>query len=225
MIKELFNLFFPHLCVCCGRVLNKQEYLICEYCKFDLPYTNYHTVTDNPIEQRFWGRVDIERATSLLFFSKGSKVQSIIHHLKYDNYPEVGVLLGRMAALMCSSFFHDVDCLVPVPLHLKKMKKRGYNQSSMICSGISDVLLIEQVSDLKRTVNANSQTKKSKIERYMNAIDNFEFSNSDSYSGKNIALIDDVITTGATLESCVMTIKKAQPKVKISVFTLCCAGL
>lgn len=220
MLHEIFSLFFPRLCLGCGCPLNECEEFLCEHCKFDLPFTNYHSVRDNPVEQCFWGKVPVERAASMLYYHKKGIVQSVIHSLKYRQCPEVGNYLGAMAAHCCGDFFCGMDYLMPVPLHKKKIRQRGYNQSHRIAEGIASVAEIAISEDLKRVVYTATQTHKDKFERYENTLHSFCLDNPQIYEGKHILLVDDVLTTGSTLESCVRAVLQAQPNVRISVFTL-----
>ena len=224
MFKEIFHLFFPRTCYGCGCILNDYEQFICEYCKFNLPITNYHKIKDNPAEEKFLGKVPIYKATSFLHYNKKGIVQSIIHNLKYKQCLEIGVYFGRMAALRSDDFFKDIDYIIPVPLHKKKLKQRGYNQSDMIAEGISQVTKIPINRDLSRTRYTETQTRKDQYERYKNTHGNFELIPSVNFDGKYIMLVDDVLTTGSTLEACVHAIINVQPSVKVCVFTLGIAG-
>lgn len=202
---DLLGLLFPNACNACGTTLYYGEHLICTKCLYDLPFTDYHIHADNRVAKQLWGRLSLNAAMAMLYFRKGSKVQSLIHNLKYNNKTEVGVLLGNKLGerLKSSSLYQDIDWIIPVPLHLKKLRIRGYNQSLYIAEGISKVLDVPfSEAELIRSAATESQTKKSRYNRYENMQDVFKVVKPDQLSGKHILLIDDVITTGATLEAC-----------------------
>lgn len=205
MFKDFINLFFPRLCVSCSRNLFNQEKIICIKCLFEIPKTNFHLYEDNPVAQLFWGRVNIQNATSYYFYIKGSKFQSLIHKMKYKNQPEIGSLLGIKlgSQLYESPPYQDVNLVVPVPLHPKKEKKRGYNQSQTIAEEIAKIFNVECVSDnLYRHSDTPSQTNRSRYNRFENVSLMFDLKYPEQFEGKHILLVDDVITTGSTLEAC-----------------------
>ena len=224
-ITDFFNLLYPDLCVVCGENLQRNEQHICLRCLNNIPKTNYHQQSDNPIEKRFWGKVSVFRATAFFFFQKGSPFQKILHVLKYKGNKEIGEQIGKYAAveLLESADFKSVDVIIPVPLHSSKYKKRGYNQSEWIGKGLSVVLEKPQdISTLKRVKENTTQTKKSVFERYENTEGIFECTDFKSLKGKHILLVDDVLTTGSTLEACVKALLKIEG-VRVSVFTLAVA--
>jgi ComF family protein len=220
-INHLVNLFYPNICQSCGNSLNEQEKVICISCQLRLPKTGFHMHEENPVARIFWGRVNLHAATSFLFFSKMGKVQNLIHRLKYKQQKEVGIVLGRMFGneLLNSPFFTDIDFIIPVPLHPKKTKIRGYNQSLMIANGLSESMGIEVNNDLQRKTHSSTQTKKSRYARWENVKDIFEILNTEKLEGKSVLLIDDVLTTGATLEACASVLSEI-PDIKISIATL-----
>jgi len=222
---DFIDLMFPNLCVVCGINLQKNEHQLCLSCFHDIPKTNYHLIQDNPIEKRFWGKVPISRATSYFFFQKGSSFQKLIHILKYQGNKEIGQLMGRYAAidLMDSPDFTSIDLIIPVPLHHRKYKSRGYNQSEWIGKGVSSILNKPlDISTLLRVRENTSQTKKSVFERFENTDGIFELSDRNVLEGKHVLLIDDVLTTGSTLEACVRALLETKG-IKISIFTLAVA--
>ena len=222
---ELLNLIYPNLCIICNEPLNKSENQICISCVQQIPRTHYHIQSDNPVEKRFWGKVNIFRATSFYFFHKGSPFQKLIHELKYKNNKEVGEVMGRLAAieLMESADFATVDFVIPIPLHPKKYALRGYNQSECIAKGISAVLKKPvDTSSLVRVMENTTQTKKSVYERYKNTSGIFEYKQGYIPDNSHLLLVDDVLTTGSTLEAAVEALS-AIPGVRVSVFTLAVA--
>jgi len=222
---DFINLMFPDLCVVCGVNLQKNEHQLCLTCLHDIPRTNYHLIVDNPIERKFWGKVPIHRATSYFFFQKGSSFQKLLHILKYQGNKEIGELLGKYAAmdLLDSPDFASVDLIIPVPLHPQKYRLRGYNQSEWIGKGISDILNKPvNTTSLQRIRENTTQTQKSVYERYENTEGIFQLCNKTELEGKHVLLIDDVLTTGSTLEACIVALLDA-PGIKISVFTLAVA--
>ncbi|OIP82865.1 MAG: amidophosphoribosyltransferase [Porphyromonadaceae bacterium CG2_30_38_12] len=225
LLLHFVSLFYPNLCLICGENLNKSEHQICLKCLHEIPRTNFHTHPNNPVEKRFWGKVDVWRATSFFFFTKGSPFQKLIHELKYHDNKEIGVIMGRYAAvdLMENDIFSSIDCIVPIPLHPKKFAKRGYNQSEMIGKGLSEILQVPQdYYNLRRLKANDTQTKKSVFDRYTNTAGIFNVVDVEKFSGKHILLVDDVLTTGSTIEAAVHELKKCKD-VKVSVFTLAIA--
>ncbi len=202
---DVIALLFPNLCNGCGLSLYGGEKVICLRCLADLPYTDFHLHQHNLVAKQFWGRLPFEAAMAMLYFKKGTKTQNLIHNLKYNHQTEVGVKLGNLLGerLQISEYYKDVDYIIPVPLHQKKEQQRGYNQSSYIAKGITaqlDVPIIE--NELIRTKTTETQTKKSRYTRYENMLTVFEINNPELIKNKHILLIDDVITTGATIEAC-----------------------
>jgi len=228
MIKiftDLIGILYPNICLICGENLLRNEEQICLKCLHDIPRTNYHLQQNNPVEKRFWGKVSIEHASSFFFFTKGSPFQKLLHELKYRNNKNIGVLMGQYAAseLINSSILSDIDYIIPLPLHPKKLRKRGYNQSEMISEGISK-LLNKPVNNelLIRTKETSTQTKKSVFERYENTIETFDVIDKNALQNKHILLVDDVLTTGSTLEAAIVALNKCEG-IKVSVFTLAVA--
>ena len=220
--EELLNLFYPNLCQACGNYLFKNETAICSHCLYQIPKTDFHQQKNNPVSILFFGRVKIEYAASYFTFSKGSKFQKLIHRLKYNRRIDIGIELGKHFAynLRKSEFFNDIDVIVPVPLHPKKQKMRGYNQSEVIANGMSKVMKIEvNTHNLYRSVYTESQTNKSKFDRWENVDNIFKLRNVTEFEGKHVLLVDDVVTTGSTLESCAMAILGVKDS-KVSIATL-----
>lgn len=224
-LRDLINLIFPATCAACGNVLLNNERIICLSCNYNLPRTNYHLEPDNPVELIFWGRVRIEYATAFYFFNKGSKFRHLIHELKYNGRKDIGIELGKIFGyeIMASDGFRTTDLIIPVPLHLKRLKKRGFNQSECIARGISEAMNKPMDTySLIRTVYSSTQTRKTRYDRWLNVEGIFRITDPTALSGKHILLVDDVVTTGATLESCATEILKVEGT-KVSVVVLAMA--
>lgn len=222
-LNDFIELFFPKICLVCSNNLLNQEELVCLQCLHELPRTNFHLEERNPVAELFYGRVRIEAATAFFAFNKGSNYQKLIHALKYKGMKEVGILLGTHFAidLEQSLVFSQVDLICPVPLHPKKEKKRGYNQSEFIARGIAERMgKTLSLGNLVRKVYTDSQTRKGRYERWENVEGIFELSDAEAFENKHILLVDDVVTTGSTLEACATTILLASPSTKVSIATL-----
>lgn len=227
MIKDFVSLIFPEVCLSCGKSLFKNEHCICTYCLYHLPKTNYHLKPENPVAMLFWGRANIHSAASCYSFAKGSKVQHLIHQLKYRGKKQAGITIGKFYGkeLLESEQFNSIDVIIPVPLHSKKKRKRGYNQSDLFAEGLSMSMNIEFKTDiLIRVAASGTQTKKSRFSRWKNVESVFEVLNEESLKGKHILLVDDVVTTGSTLEACAQSIFKI-PDTKVSIATIAFAKL
>lgn len=219
-ISDLVDLIFPRHCCVCGEALSRQESDICLNCLCTLPKIEPHHKEE--IEKTFWGKVEVERATSFIYYRKGSPYNALIHKLKYRNAPQIGVRLGAMAAdeMLPSGFFDDITLIVPLPLSKKKLRKRGYNQCDHIARGISGRTGIPVATDLiKRTKANETQTHKNRDERWQNVEGIFSVTKPESLEGQHILLVDDILTTGATLCSCANAIKSSCD-CKVSILTL-----
>jgi len=219
---DFISLLFPRLCYACGNHLLRNENLICTECYVVIPRTNYHTDMDNPVAQLFWGRCMIERAAAFSYYNKGSRIRNLIHNLKYKGIREIGYELGRIygLSLKSSGFTADIDLIIPVPLHPTKMRIRGFNQSEIISKGISDATgLAVDVKSLSRKTKSATQTKRSRYERWTNVEGIFQVIDPQTIMGRHILLVDDVITTGSTIESCTNELLNVKG-VKVSVVAL-----
>lgn len=225
VFKHLIQLIYPNLCLVCTENLMAGENLVCLSCLSKLPYTDYHLQASNPIEQRFWGKFPVEGAASLYFYQKATAGQQLLHALKYKGEKQLGEFLGRQLGVRLaeSAVFQTVDLVVPVPLHPKKYRKRGYNQSECICNGIAAALHVPvDFTNLERLVENPTQTRKGVYERWENTQGIFGVKDTALFAGKHILLVDDVLTTGSTLEACAQAILQAKG-VKISIATLAVA--
>lgn len=221
-IKDVFNLFFPRTCACCDEQLVRNEQVICLKCRFDLPLTNFTNENNNAVEQIFYGRLKIEFATALFFFRNKGKSQKLISQLKYQGKQEVGYMLGKWLGneLRSSDRFKGVDYILPVPLHPKKLKKRGYNQLTYFGNGLEEVLKIPFLENiLIKKSDTGTQTIKQRLERWKNVSEIFYLENKKIFENKHVLIIDDVLTTGATLEACALALSKTK-NIKFSFATM-----
>ena len=221
-LKDFFRIFYPDLCANCENQLEKNENTICTFCRHDLPLTNFTNYSENKIAKTFYGRIIIEKANTLLFYRKEGITKKLIHELKYKGNKEIGSFFGNWLGeiLKQNNEFSDINLIVPVPLHPKKLKQRGYNQVSKFGEKLSYHLnkpFLENV--LLRTSTSKTQTFKARFERFNNNDTKFQSNNTSSFKNKHILLIDDVITTGATIESCAKELQKTEG-VKISILTM-----
>lgn len=221
LFNDFLNLFFPQYCLGCETLLVKGEHFICTRCKIELPRTGFQTNPSNPVAQLLWGRALIENATSYFYFQKGNRLQHIIHHIKYKGEKEAGYELGYAFGLeLTETPFIDIDFILPVPLTRERLKKRGYNQSEWIANGIAEAIKRPVKKNvLYRTSSDGSQTHKNRFERWESVEENFAVENVSSIINKHVLLVDDVITTGATLEASANALLKI-PGCKVSIATL-----
>jgi ComF family protein len=220
-IQDVLHLLYPHLCIGCGSDLLESQETICLHCNNELPKTDFASLENNPIEKILLGRLPIEAAHSEYYFSKGQIIQYLIHALKYQGNKTVGQYLGAQIGntLMQSNRFQDIDLILPLPMFASKEYKRGYNQATIIAQGIAAQMNKTCQSDLLyRTHATQTQTTKDRSTRWANVRKSFGIKNPHSLEGKNILLVDDVITTGATLEACGQLIVDL-PKTKLYIAT------
>lgn len=225
MLKPLVNLFFPKVCYACHNLLNDNEETICVDCRHDLPVTNFHFDNNEAVAKALYGRAKIENGTSLFRFEKESIVQQLIHNLKYKGHENIGFVLGNWLGneLKTIEAYHDIDIVIPVPLHENKLKKRGYNQVANFGQQIAEALNADFKDDvLIKITNTKSQTSKSRFTRWMNTDELFALKNMDAIDNKHILIVDDLITTGATLEACISVLNQVN-SIKISVATMAIA--
>lgn len=225
MLTSVLNLFFPKVCFACQFQLSDFEHYVCTHCRHSLPVTNFHLDNDDTVLKAFYGRAKIEQATALLRFEKKSITQQLMHNLKYKGYQEIGVFLGQWlgAELKELKAYQNIDVVIPVPLHKKKLRKRGYNQVAKFGQEIALQLEIDYYDDvLIKITNTTSQVNKSRFSRWINNEELFAIQNKEKIQGKHILLVDDVITTGATMEACISVLNKAE-NVKISLASMAIA--
>ena len=226
LLSDLLSLLFPNLCAACGAGLHRGEVHICTRCLNELPYTDHHTDPANKAAKKLWGRIQFHAAMSLLHFRKGGRVQNIIHQLKYLNNRGIGLTLGRMMGekILQSAAFENIEVIIPVPLHRKRERSRGYNQSQCVAEGIAAVLQVPvNNTAIIRQVATRSQTNKNRFTRFENMKDVFSVVNTDGLIGSHVLLVDDVLTTGATIASCAGELNKSGIK-KLSIATVAFAN-
>jgi ComF family protein len=223
LVQGLSHIIYPRLCEGCSKPLLAEEEVLCLNCNvFNLPRTAYHHIPENETAMRFAGRVPIIKATSFAYFTADSLLQHLLHQLKYKERKDVGIFLGKQLGydLQQLNWQKGIDIIVPVPLHPEKEAARGYNQTQLIAEGLGKALEIFVITDLLyRTRNTESQTQKSREERITNMQGAFGVKNTEKYINKHILLIDDVLTTGATLEACANALITI-PETRISIATI-----
>lgn len=220
--NSLCNLFYPPLCMQCRCLLEKKEDLLCPDCIAALPRTKMAMCLGNKVEQKFWDERKFQRGGAFCYYQHDLPFRQLIHQLKYHHRPQLGIFLGEIAAQewLSTGFFEGIDYLVPVPLHKRRQRKRGYNQAEMICIGLSHITHIPvDTTHLLRVVNNPTQTHKTATERQSNTDHIFTISNPENWKGKHLLLVDDVLTTGATLRACMQAIRPIR-NTQYSVFTL-----
>ncbi len=229
-IKNIFNstlhLFYPHVCTGCGSDLLREDNLLCLRCIYDLPHTHFAQYSNNPVEKYFWGRLPLAAAYSQFYFSKEFLIQHLIHQLKYESDIKIGFYLGELMGetLLHSNRFKTIDALIPLPLYADKEHQRGYNQAAILCNGISSILNIPVLNGyVIRRHHTETQTRKHRTERWENVKESFMIAKEMELKNKHLLLVDDVVTTGATLEACGNVILPLE-NVKLSIATLAYAA-
>ncbi len=220
IVTGLLDVFYPQLCVGCGRSLAKQEEVLCLHCILDIPTTNFNGIRNNILYQKMSGRTDIQHAAAYAYFSKEGLLQHLIHEFKYNQQRKTGALLGELFAKEISglSWVKQIDVLIPVPLHRNKARKRGYNQSQIIATAMGETLHKPVAANaLIRIINSPTQTSRSRMERLENVNGIFAIEQINALKGKNVMLIDDILTTGATMEACCNLLRSVSSSVSIAV--------
>ncbi|OUR91578.1 amidophosphoribosyltransferase [Flavobacteriales bacterium 34_180_T64] len=222
MVKNLLNLFFPKVCLGCTNYLIEHEALICTSCRHELPLTNYHFDGSDIVKNVLYGRVNLQEATALLHFSKKGIVQQLMHNLKYKGHEDIGKLFGIWLGeeLNTIETYPKVDLVIPVPLHRSKLKRRGYNQVSKFGQEVAKALDVEYRNDiLKKVVNTKTQVFKDRLKRSTEKDAVFIIDETQELKGKHILIVDDIITTGATIELCTHAFKNVED-LKFSLATM-----
>ncbi len=227
ILSNILSIFNPRLCPACKKALSEEDEVLCVGCQYDLPESNFHYFKDNPVMRLFWGKVEIENAAAYYYFSKNGRVQRLIHNLKYRKKKEIAYYLGKKygVELIKSEFYSNIEIIIPVPLHKEKEKQRGFNQSLLFAEGLAEVMNTSVCANcLSRLSNSDSQTKKKGYDRYKNVKDIFIAKNAELIEDKHILLVDDIITSGSTLEACVKALQTIK-NVKISIAAIAFAGI
>ncbi len=223
LLNDFLHLFFPHNCLGCGTDVLDNKHQLCARCFTALPETGFIPAAGNPVEKIFYGRIDVLLAGAAYYFTKQSALQNTIFSLKYKSNQEAGIYLGKLLGnkIKESKRFEDVDVLVPLPLNNKKQFKRGYNQAEVICKGIAEVWKKPINTDVVlRSINTKTQTHKNRVARWQSMQGVFDVNNVKELEGKHILLVDDVVTTGATLEACGDMLLSNIPGIKLSIATV-----
>ncbi|MDO5104398.1 ComF family protein [Capnocytophaga sp.] len=222
IFSDLFSVIYPHYCLNCGCILGRNESFLCFACRGNLPETTLHLQKENRIIKRFYGQCDLTCATALFYFHKNSAVQHLIHELKYKGKEEIGQWLGKWLGekIKTVNEFQKTDVVIPVPLHKEKLKKRGYNQVARFAQELARILQATYLDDVLIKIKTNStQTKKDVWRRFNDSKNIFSIQNQKKIENKNILLVDDIITTGSTIESCYNQLTKA-PNTKIGIASM-----
>lgn len=221
-LSAFIHLIYPHNCEGCGTDILNENSFLCTKCLYQLPQTGFIAHANNPVEKKLYGRIKVEQAGAGFYFTKDGLLQHLVSHLKYKNNKEMGLYLGRLLGnqLLATHRFDEVEALIPLPLNEKKLSKRGYNQAEIICEGIASVWNMPIITDaVTRLIDTATQTNKSLIDRWDNIEGAFAISDANKIEGKHVAIIDDILTTGASIESCGHELLKVKG-VKLSVITV-----
>ena len=225
---DFAHLIYPNSCLVCDQETPHKKIQICHLCETELHHTNYENyLEETKLDKLFWGRVNIKATYSLLHFEKENSTQAILHGIKYQNKKNLALEMGKRIGtnLLKIENFKELDCLIPIPLHTKKEYQRGYNQSLLIAEGISQITTVPYLEKaLTRIKHSESQTKKGRFKRWENVQQTFNIHKKSLNNYKHIALVDDVVTTGATLEACIQEIQNNYPELKISIISLAIAN-
>lgn len=222
MLSSVLNLFFPNTCHACNAILTDNELDICVSCRHELPLTNYHFDRPETLKKIFYERVQLEAATALFYFHKRGRVQQLLHQLKYKGKEDIGRVFGNWlgAELLESPYFESIDVVIPVPIHLKKLKQRGYNQVALFAQHIAKVLNVSYQEDiLLKSTNTKTQVFQSREVRFQSVADSFYTQNLDTIANTHVLLVDDIITTGATIEACAAVLNP-EKKVRLSIASI-----
>jgi ComF family protein len=218
LFSSILHLFYPHACEGCGMELTHTEAILCLRCHRRLPFTGYQHISGNPAERIFHGRVNICHATATCYYRKGALLQRLIYQFKYKQREDIAVHLGRQMglALLQSHWLYETDSVLPIPMHPSKIRQRGYNQAQVLASGVAAVTQQPLLTDiLTRNNHAPSQTSKGRLLRWENVSDSFSIQPDTNLQDRHILLIDDVITTGATIEACSRLLISAGARVSV----------
>lgn len=224
-VQDVVSLFYPRLCFSCDSPLLHHEECLCTECLYLLPQTHFHLMADNPVANQFVGKININAAASYYYFTKGGKVQHLIHQFKYLGFKKIGQFIGSIYGekLMQSPMFNDISYIVPIPLHPKKEAFRGYNQAEWFARGLAIPMKAEvDTTSLVRITASETQTHKARFSRWENVKEIFALKNTQTLAGKHVLLVDDVITTGSTIEAAGQVLMSITD-IRISICSIACA--
>lgn len=225
MFGPLLHLLYPHTCESCGHDLSRTEEVLCLACAHHLPVTGFQLSEGNPVERIFHGRIALRHATAGYYFGRQSRLQQLVHQFKYHGRKDIALYLGRQLGLQLrqSAWWQEISAVIPVPLHAVKQRHRGYNQASLLAAGIAGVLGCHTAEALERIPNSDTQTRKSRMERWENVSTAFALKATDALESGHVLLVDDVLTTGATMEACARAIMTAN-NMEVSICSLAYAN-
>jgi ComF family protein len=226
LINDFLSLIYPRHCEACSNTLFKHELFICNHCKLNLPKSNYHLNTDNELNKLFSARIPLANTFCFYLYEKSGKIQKLLHAIKYQNQKELGEYLGALYGedLLKNKSLLDIDLIIPIPLHKNKLKTRGYNQSEWFARGLSKSLKIElETANMERITDTATQTNKKKYERWENVEGIFKIHHAETLQNKHILVVDDVITTGATIEAAWLALKDIEG-IRVSVVSIAFAS-
>ncbi len=224
-VHDVISLFYPRLCFSCNNPLLLHEECICSECLYHLPQTHFHLMADNPVANQFVGKLHINAAASCYYFTKGGKVQHLIHQFKYLGFKKIGLFIGSIYGekLIQSPLFKDINFIIPIPLHPKKEALRGYNQAEWFARGLAITMKAKvDTTSLVRTTASETQTHKARFSRWENVKEIFDLKDNTALAGQHVLLVDDVITTGSTIEAAGQVLMSI-PNIKISICSIACA--
>ena len=227
LASDIFDLVYPRICAACMHGKPVRGGIFCMSCLTDLPETGFHLVSDNAFERHFWGRINVEAGAAFFFFIPQGKTQELLHNIKYRGRSDFAEAVGQQYGheLQSSDRFNQIDCIIPVPLHPGRLRKRGFNQSAAFGKGLAEVMGIPLLTNvLIRRRATSTQTRKSRTERIKNMEDAFVIKHPGDLNGKHVMIVDDVLTTGATLEACAIALSGAAD-LKVSLVTMACGRL
>lgn len=225
MLQSLLHLFYPKRCSACDNELLSSEEVVCTSCRLEIPETHFHVYNDDSVQKVFYGRIKLENATALFFFEKKGPIQQMLHNLKYRGQKEISTYLGNWLGPQLAAIdnYTDIDTIIPVPMHPKKMRTRGYNQVEGFGKALAQHLHCDYEDQvLTKTTNTKTQVFKNRFLRSEKVLEAFDVVDTKSLSEKHILLVDDIITTGATLEACALALHKI-PNIKLSIATMAIA--